>query len=83
MNLPTTATLVTEESGRRTFDIIFDRDPDSHFVIDGDLYTALCWSDHQVMVLILLRGTFGVGLRTRSTELGGDSRMHFMMDPSK
>ena len=63
--------------------IIFDRDPDSHFVIDGDLYTALCWSDHQVMVLILLRGTFGVGLRTRSTELGGDSRMHFMMDPSK
>ena len=43
--------------------IIFERDSDSHFVIDGDLSTALCWSDHQVMVLILLRGTFGVGLR--------------------
>ena len=43
--------------------IIFDRDPDSHFIIDGDLSTALCWSDHQVMVLILLRGTFGVGLQ--------------------
>ena len=52
--------------------IIFERDSDSHFVIDGDLSTALCWSDHQVMVLILLRGTFGVGLGTRSTELGGD-----------
>ena len=43
--------------------IIFDRDPDSHFVIDGDLYNAICWSDHQVMVLILLRETFGVGLQ--------------------
>ena len=34
------------------------------------------WSDHQVMVLILLRGTFGVGLQ------GAPGLMHFMMDPS-
>ena len=26
--------------------IIFDRDPDINFVIDGDLSTSLCWSDH-------------------------------------
>ena len=59
--------------------IIFDRDPDSPFIIDGDLpphFAGLiirwwCWYS----TWDICCGT------TRSTELVGDSQTHLMMDP--